>query len=107
MLIRTEAQTNSPQLDQEKKMGTNYTSSYFDKKWTYAEYLEALKEPLDFPDPHNPDDPLYYLKYAHTIPPPDAYYFIPDRKDDVAINKATKNNRFVYFGWNNMTEFEI
>ena len=77
--------------------------SYFDKKWTYAEYLEELKVPIEHPDPHNPNDPLYYKKWAHTLAPPEAYYFVIDRKDEVATNVATKNVRRVHFGWNNVT----
>ena len=76
-------------------------------KWTYSEYLEELRGPIDYPDANNPDDPRYYRKYAHNVAPPEAYHFIPDRKDDVATNNATKNIRFVYFGWNNLTEFEL
>lgn len=67
--------------------------SYFDKKWTYAEFLAELEEPIEHPDPTDPDDPRYYRKYAHTVPPLDAYYFIPDWKDCVATNTATKNSR--------------
>lgn len=32
---------------------------------------------------------------------------MPDKKNQVATNDATKNERRVYFGWNNLTEFEL
>lgn len=82
---------------------TSNQESYFDKKWTYEEYLEELKKPVEHPDPNDINDPLYYKKYAHTVPPPAAYYFVPDRKDSQALNEETKNDRRVYFGWNNLT----
>ena len=68
--------------------------------------MEELKKPIEHPDPNDVDDPRYYQKYAINIPPPQAYYFVPDKKDQVATNDATKNDRRVYFGWNNLTEFE-
>ena len=61
----------------------------FDKKWTYEEYLEELKQPMVHPDPENPDDPLYYKKYAMNIAPPDVYYFLPPRYDTRAEDKKT------------------
>jgi len=69
--------------------GSGGSSSYWDKKWTYEEYLEELKMPLDQPDPNDPDDPRYYRKYAINIPPPDVHYMIPDRKDAVATDVRT------------------
>lgn len=73
-------------------------------KWTYKEYLEELKKPIEHPDRHDENDPRYYHKYAHNISTPDAYYFIPDRKDSVGNDmQHTKNDRRVYFGWDNIT----
>ena len=40
------------------------------------------------------------------IPPPDVYFMIPDRKDVVATNVKTQNDRRVYYCWNNVTEYE-
>lgn len=80
--------------------------SYFDKKWTLEEYEAELRKPIDHPDPNNVEDPRYYMKYAINIPPPAAYYFLPDKKDQVATNEETKNDRRVYFGWDNLTQFE-
>ena len=86
--------------------GTREGSDYLDKKWTFEEYEEELKKPIDFPDKGDTEDPRYYIKYAHTIPPPEAYYIIPDRKDCFALDDKTKNDRRVYFGWENMTVYE-
>ena len=94
--------TNNNQVDDLE----GQPGAYFLKKWTYAEYQEELKKPIDYPDPNDPNDPRYYMKYAHTLPPTDAYYMIIDRKDDVATNEKTKNERRVHFGWNNVTPFE-
>ena len=77
------------------------------KKWTYEEYLDELKKPIDFPDPNNKDDPRYYRKYAHNVPPPAAYFYIPADKDKVSSDPKTKMARKVHFGWNNFTEYEI
>ena len=63
--------------------------SYWDKKWTYEEYMEELKMPVDQPDLNNPDDPRYYRKYAMNIPPPELHYFIPDRHTVVAVDVAS------------------
>lgn len=81
-------------------------SSYFDKRWTLQEYYEELKKPIEYPSKEDPDDPRYYIKYAMNIPPPEVYYIIPARKDNVATTDKTKNDRKVYFGWNNITEYE-
>jgi len=73
--------------NEESKHGSG--QSYFDKKWTYEEFLEELKKPIVHPDPHDVNDPGYYKKWAHTVPPMQAYYFIPDRKDSVAVDVKT------------------
>lgn len=52
------------------------------------------------------NDPRYYKKYVHNLAPLEAYYLIPDRKDSVATDVKTQNDRRVYFGWNNVTEYE-
>ena len=88
--------------EESKTAGT----SYFDKKWTLQEYYEELKQPIQHPDPNNIDDPGYYKKYAINVPPPEAYYIYDERKDAVATNKATQNDRRVYYGWNNIQPFE-
>ena len=65
-----------------------------------------MQKPIEHPDKEDPNDPRYYRKYAHNVPPPDVYYLIPDRKDAVARDDASKNDRRVYFGWNNVTQYE-
>lgn len=52
---------------------------YLDKKWTFEEYLEELKEPIDYADPNDPSDPRYYRKYARDVPPPEAFYLVPEK----------------------------
>ena len=79
---------------------------YLSTKWTYEEYQEELCKPIDYPDPQNKDDPRYYRKYAHNVPPPEAYFYIPPDKDAVATNDKTKSVRRVWYGWNNITDFE-
>lgn len=32
---------------------------------------------------------------------------MPDRKDEVATGEKSKNDRRVFFGWNNITSFEV
>ena len=41
------------------------------------------------------------------MPPPDAYYIVDERKDAVATTDKTKNDRRVYYGWNNIQEYEL
>lgn len=80
--------------------------SDLDRKFTLQEYLDELQQPIDPPDPRNPNDPRYYKKYVHNMPPLEAYFIIPARKDAVATTDKTQNDRRVYFGWNNITEYE-
>ena len=84
----------------------NFPPTYFDVKWTLKEYEEELKKPIDQPSISNPEDPLYYRKCAHNVPPPDAHYILLDKKDQVANNDKSKNDRRVYYGWNNITQYE-
>ena len=79
---------------------------YLEKKWTYQEWLEEMKQPVDYPDPHNSDDPRYYMKHAMNVPPVGAYYLIPERQGSVGRDEATKEDRRVFYGWNNVTDFE-
>ena len=65
-----------------------------------------MKQPMVHPDPENPDDPLYYKKYAMNIAPPDVYYFLPPRYETRAEDKKTQNDRRIHFGWDNITEYE-
>ena len=52
---------------------------YLDKqRYTLEEYLEALKQPYENPDPNDCNDPCYYKKYAHNMPPLEAYFLMPD-----------------------------
>jgi len=55
---------------------------------------------------HDKNDPRYYRKYAHNVPPKNAYFFIPEKRDQVAMDTKTLNDRRVYFGWSNLTDYE-
>ena len=59
------------------------------------------------PDVADPNDPGYYRKYAMNIPPPELYYICPDTKDLVGFSRETNFARKVFFGWNNLTQFEL
>ena len=55
---------------------------YLDRqRFTLEEYKEALSKPVEQPDPNNCEDKLYYKKYAHNLPPLEAYFLIPDGHD--------------------------
>ena len=53
----------------------------------------------------DPSDPLYKRKYAHTMPPLHAYRLRPAGWEKVNVEKDD-NARKVFFGWNNVTEYE-
>ena len=74
------------------------------QRFTLVQYREALAQPIEYPDKNDPDDPLYYTKYAHTLPPLEAYFTRP--KDWEKFNSADNNNCREYFDWNNISEFE-
>ena len=81
-------------------------SSHLDgQRFTLESYQRAIADPIDFPDQTDPDDPRYYKKHAHTIPPPSAYLTYPKGLDKV--NTAEDNNCRMVFDWSNMTDFEI
>ena len=86
-------------LDQEE--------DYLMSKWTFKEYIDLLERPIDYPNPNNKDDPGYYRKYAHNVPPPEAYFYVPSNRDKVATGSKTKMVRRIHFGWDNLTEFEV
>lgn len=76
---------------------------------TLDEYLyemnhreEVMKEQPSLTDV---EDPLYCRKFAHNMPPLMAYRCRPVGWD--RVNKAGDDNtRKVYFGWNNITQYE-
>ena len=49
---------------EEQEVEEHDTNYLVNTKWTYREYLEELGKPIDYPDPHDKDDPRYYRKYA-------------------------------------------
>jgi hypothetical protein len=80
------------------------------RKMTLDEYLYELKNPdivlAQQPSKTDPSDPLYCKKYAHNMPPLIAYKVKPPKYDLVNI-EGDDNKRAVFFGWNNLTEYEL
>ena len=79
---------------------------YDSQKFTLEEYKAALAQPIEYPDPTNPEDPLYYKKHAHTMPPLEAYFILPPGYDR-ACSKEKMNHRISFYGWNNLSDFEV
>jgi len=51
-------------------------------------------------------DPLYNKKYVHNMPPLEAYRFRPP--SSLFVNTKEKQTvRLYFYGWNNITDFEI
>jgi hypothetical protein len=80
-----------------------------DVKMTLDEYLYELQNRDEVlrqqPDLQNIDDPLYMRKFAHCMPPLLAYRCKPLGHDKVNV-QGDDNRRMVYYGWNNLTEYE-
>jgi len=75
------------------------------QKFNYEDYKISRTKPISFPDPDNRFDDGHYTKYSHNVPPPEAYFILPRRWNDVCTEE-NPNARFVFYGWNNITEFE-
>ena len=58
------------------------------------------------PDPENCEDPRYYRKYAHNLPPLECYFHIPNDQEMQCKDMKTNNDRKIFYGWNNLTKFE-
>jgi hypothetical protein len=82
----------------------------FSKKFTYEEYKEEMEQyregKIPKPDPEDIQDPLYYRKYAHTLPPLECHFHIPDNHELQCKNMKSNNERKIFYGWNNLTKFE-
>ncbi len=77
-----------------------------DRKLTLDEYLYELNNPDNKqPSKTNVDDPLYSRKYAHTMVPLICYRLRPTGWEKVNVEQDN-NRRAVFFGWNNITEYE-
>ena len=76
-----------------------------DQKFTVEEYKEALEQECGSPNPNNCKDVLYYTKFAHNMPPPQAFFVLP-RNWDKFCTEDKPNDRLIFYGWNNITEFE-
>lgn len=79
------------------------------RKMTLDEYYYELSNPdlvlTRQPNLTDPFDPLYCRKYAHNMPPLIAYKVKPPKYDQVNI-QGDDQKRLVFFGWNNITEYE-
>lgn len=80
------------------------------RKMTIDEYLYELNNPdlalEPKPSKTNPNDPQYCRKYAHNMPPLIAYKIKPPKYDLVNI-EGDDNKRAVFYGWNNITDYEL
>ena len=76
-----------------------------DQKYTVEEYKEALAKPHGFPSTSDTLDVIYYTKHAHNLPPAGAY-FVLTKKWDKVCTEDNPNDRLVFYGWDNITEFE-
>ena len=66
----------SPRVDTSTSAGPQ--AGFLKKQFTYEEYKEQValyhEGKIERPDPDDHTDDRYYRKYAHTVPPPDAYF---------------------------------
>jgi len=78
-------------------------------KMTLDEYLHEMNNRDQIlqlkPSKTDVNDPLYCRKYAHTMIPLISYRMRPVGWDRVNVD-GDSNKRAVYFGWNNITDFE-
>ena len=65
-----------------------------------------MKKPMELCDREDINDPGYSKKYAQHVPPLEAYFFIPNKKDGAVQNMKTTKARHIFFGWNNLSDFE-
>ena len=76
------------------------------KQFTLSEYQSALKEPIKHPDPNNFEDPLYYVKHAHTMVPLITYSVRP-RGYELQCSPTDAVSRQVFYCWNTLSEYEV
>ena len=57
-------------------------AEFLKKQFTLEEFNQEIQEyregKLGEPDPEDFEDPMYYRKYAHTLPPLESYFIVPD-----------------------------
>ena len=96
--------------DVDAKITSGPQSSFLQKQFTFEEYSAELAEyhdgKLAQPDPNDHEDPLYYRKYAHNVPPLEAYFLIPEHVEKQCKDMKSNNDRKVFYAWNNLTKFE-
>lgn len=79
-------------------------------QFTFEEYLRELDDyHLNGPQKVSQTDhtdQAYFTKFAHCLPPLAAYKLVPPLKDRGGNTQELQNNRKVYSGWENLTNFE-
>ena len=66
--------------------------------------LTRAKNPL----PLDPSDPVFYTVPPSVLPPRETYYYLnPDRNLTRVSSNKKAGERKVFYGWNNLTDFEI
>mmetsp|Transcript_19427 Transcript_19427/g.18539 ORF Transcript_19427/g.18539 Transcript_19427/m.18539 type:complete len:88 (+) Transcript_19427:16-279(+) len=77
-----------------------------DKVYTLGEFQEKFPEEVLY-IPLDPQDPIYHQVYEHTLPPPEAYRYVPpDSKHVTTVTKKGPGQRKFFEGWNNLTRLE-
>ena len=77
-------------------------SKYDGQRYTFDEYNQALTQPIEYPNPKDHEDPLYYKKYPHTMPPLEAYFILTPGWNSVNT-EANHNAARQIFDWNNLS----
>ena len=80
--------------------------NYLDRtRFTLQQYQQALQQPVQHASPSDHTDQGYYKKYAHNLPPLDAYFI---RLSNAHLNNTEQNSnqRKVFWAWNNLSDFE-
>ena len=80
--------------------------NYLDRtRFTLQQYQQALQQPHQYASPSDHTDQAYYKKYAHNLPPLDAYFI---RLNNAHLNNTEQNSnqRKIFWAWNNVSDFE-
>ena len=79
------------------------------RQFTKTEYLQEIEDYYNgkIPPVSTTDhtDPMWTKKFAHTLPPLEAYKLVPPRTELVCKSQA-EEIRLHFYGWDNLTEFE-
>ena len=74
-------------------------------RFTLQEYHSLLGKPVQHPDPEDNNDPGYYKKYAHNLPPLEAYFIVLEHAH-LNNTENESNSRKIFWAWNNLSDFE-